>query len=212
MTDGMHSMRSLTAAIKNPPRLFLAALRFCVIAGVLLCGCAASNVAQYTYDKRLLADAEAKFENKRYPEALKIYQQLVTLPAYSESPSSKLALYRIGYINIYYDNPKADPKAALEAFNSYKVRYPEDKYIGEINTITKILVVLKSFEEQYDATTARMKKLQNKTAIESGSLDTLLETIQRCSTERDSLSLERTLLVKKIVELEQTIVKMEKTR
>lgn len=205
-------MRRLTAANKNPPHLVRAVFRLCVIAAVFLCGCAASNVAQYTYDKRLLADAEAKFENKRYPEALKIYQELVTSPAYSESPSAKLALYRIGYINIYYDNPKANPKAALEAFNSYKVRYPEDKYIGEINTIAKILVVLKSFEEQYDATTARMKKLQNKTAIESGSLDTLLETIQRCSTERDSLDLERTLLVKKIVELEQTIVKMEKTR
>jgi hypothetical protein len=208
----MHGMRRLTTAKKNPPHLVRAALWLCVIAGVLLCGCAANNVAQYTYDKRLLADAEAKFENKHYPEALKIYQELVTSPAYSQLPTARLALYRIGYINIYYDNPKADPRAALDAFNSYKVRYPEDKYIGEINTIAKILVVLKSFEEQYDATTARMKKLQNKTAIESGSLDTLLETIQRCSTERDSLDLERTLLVKKIVELEQTIVKMEKTR
>jgi hypothetical protein len=189
-----------------------AVFRLCVITSVFFYGCAASNVAQYTYDKRLLADAESKFENKHYQEALKIYQELVTSPAYSQLPTAKLALYRIGYINIYYDNPKADPKAALEAFNSFKVRYPEDKYIGEINTIAKILVVLKSFEEQYDATTARMKKLQNKTAIESGSLDTLLVTIQRCSTERDSLDLERTLLVKKIVELEQTIVKMEKTR
>jgi hypothetical protein len=208
----MHNMRRLTAAKKNPPHMVRAVFRLCVIAAVFLCGCAASREAQYTYDKRLLAEAESRFENKHYPEALKIYQELVTSPAYSQLPTARLALYRIGYINIYYDNPKANPKAALEAFNSYKVRYPEDKYIGEINTIAKILVVLKSFEEQYDATTTRMKKLQNKTAIESGSLDTLLETIQRCSTERDSLDLERTFLVKKIVELEQTIVKMEKTR
>jgi hypothetical protein len=205
-------MRSLTAATRNPPHLFTAAFRLSVIASAFLCGCAASHVVQYTYDKRLLADAEAKFENKHYPEALTIYQELVTSPAYSQTPSAKLALYRIGYINIYYDNPKADPKAALDAFVSFKVRYPEDKHIGEINTIAKILVVLKSFEEQYDATTARMKRLQNKTTIASGSLDTLLGTIQRCSSERDSLDLERTLLVKKIVELEQTIVKMEKTR
>jgi hypothetical protein len=205
-------MRILTTAAINPSHLFMAAFRLCVIAGVFLCGCAAKNVVQYTYDKHLLADAEAKFENKYYSDALKIYQELVTSPTYSQTPSAKLALYRIGYINIYYDNPKADPKAALDAFISFKERYPDDKHIGEINTIAKILVVLKSFEEQYDATTARMKKLQNKTTIASGSLDTLLETIQRCSTERDSLDLERTLLVKKIVELEQTIVKMEKTR
>ena len=206
-------MRSLMASKNNPPRRFPAAFRICVAAGmVFLFGCAASRVTQYTYDKQLLADAEAKFENKRYTEALKIYQELVTSPAYSQSPSAKLALYRIGYINIYYDNAKADPKAALEAFTSYKERYPEDKSIGEINTIAKILVVLKSFQDQYDATTTRMKKLQNKTAIASGSLDTLLETIQRCSSERDSLDLERAVLVKKIVDLEQTIVKMEKTR
>ena len=206
-------MRSLMAETKNLQRRFPAAFNLCVAAVVvLLFGCAASRVTQFTYDKQLLADAEAKFDNKRYPEALKIYQELVTSPAYSQSPSAKLALYRIGYINIYYDNPKADPKTALEAFNSFKVLYPEDKAIGEINTIAKILVVLKSFQDQYDATTARMKKLQNKTAIASGSLDTLLETIQRCSSERDSLDLERAVLVKKIVDLEQTIVKMEKTR
>jgi hypothetical protein len=196
----------------KPPRLFPSLFRFCVVAGLFLCGCAASRQAQYTYEKRLLAEAESKFEDKRYPEALKIYQDLATSPAYAETDAAKVALYRIGYINIYYDNPKANPKASLEAFNSYKARYPEDRYVGEVNTIVKILVVLKSFEEQYDATTARMKKLQNKTAIESGSLDTLLETIQRCSSERDSLDLERAMLVKKIVELEQTIVKMEKSR
>jgi hypothetical protein len=206
-------MRSLMAKTNIFQRRFPAALRLCVAAGVVfLLGCAASRVTHYTNDKRQLTEAEAKFENKRYTEALKIYQELVTSPAYSETPSAKLALYRIGYINIYYDNPKADPKAALEAFTSYKTRYPDDKALGEINTIAKILVVLKSFQDQYDATTTRMKKLQNKTAIASGSLDTLLETIQRCSSERDSLDLERSVLVKKIVDLEQTIVKMEKTR
>jgi hypothetical protein len=46
----------------------------------------------------------------------------------------------------------------------------------------------------------------------SGSLDTLLESIQRCSTERDSLDVEKSALLKRISELEETIVKMEKTR
>ena len=102
--------------------------------------------------------------------------------------------------------------AALEAFNSFRVRYPDDDLIGEVNTYSKILVVLKSFEEQYDETTVRMKRLQYKSAAASGSLDTLLEAIQHCSTERDSLYVEKSAFVKKISELEQTIVKMEKTR
>jgi hypothetical protein len=183
-----------------------------VLAALLACGCAANRVAQYTYDRRLLAEADARFEQKKYSEALKIYQELVTSPAYSQTPSAKQALFKIGYLNIYYDNPKADPMAALEAFNSYRVRYPDDNLIGEVNTYSKILVVLKSFEEQYDETTARVKRLQYKSAAASGSLDTLLEAIQHCSTERDSLDIEKTALNKKITELEQTIVKMEKTR
>ncbi|HUI93917.1 MAG TPA: hypothetical protein VLX68_16860 [Chitinivibrionales bacterium] len=205
-------MPIMPTTLQKPPHPVRVPVRFCVVAALFFCGCAASSHAQYTYEKRLLAEAESKFEDKRYPEALKLYEELANSPAYAETDAARVALYRIGYINIYYDNPKANPKASLEAFNSFKARYPEDKYTGEVNTIVKILVVLKSFEDQYDATTARMKKLQNKTAIESGSLDTLLETIQRCSAERDSLDLERAMMVKKIVELEQTIVKMEKTR
>jgi hypothetical protein len=182
------------------------------LAFVIACGCAASRASQYTYDRRLLAEADDHFDKKRYPEALKIYQDLASSPAYSQTASAKQALYKIGYINIYYDNPKADPRAALDAFNSFRARYPDDKLIGEVNTLTKILVVLKGFEDQYDETSARIRRLQTKTAMASGSLDTLLESIQRCSTERDSLDMEKSALLKKISELEQTIVKMEKTR
>lgn len=176
------------------------------------CGCAANRVAQFTYERRLLSGAEEKFAQKQYAEALRIYQELVTSPSYSQTPSAKQALFRIGYLNIYYDNPKADPKMALEAFNSFRVRYPDDNLIGEVNTFMKILVVLKSFEQQYDETTARMKRLQTKSAATNGSLDSLLESVQRCSTERDSLDIERTALLKRINDLEQTIVKMEKTK
>ncbi len=193
--------------------LVTSVLRFTVVlACITVCGCAANRVAQYTYERRLLADADEKFDQKRYAEALKIYQELVSSPSYSQTEAAKQALFKIGYINIYYDNPKADPKASLDAFNSYRVRYADDKLIGEVNTYSKILVVLKSFEEQYDETTARVKRLQYKSAAATGSLDTLLESIQRCSTERDSLDLEKSALLKKISELEQTIVKMEKTR
>jgi hypothetical protein len=183
-----------------------------LLACVLLFGCAASRATAYTYDRRLLAQAEAKFEKRRYPEALKIYQELVSSPDYSQSPSAKIALYRIGYINIYYDNPNANTNAALDAFNSYKVLYSDDKDIGEVNTFVKMLVVLKSFKDQYDETMALMLKFQNKSKIANGSLDTLLWYIQRCTSERDSLSAERFTFMKKIRELEQTIVKMEKTQ
>jgi hypothetical protein len=182
------------------------------LACVAVCGCAANRVAQFTYERRLLSDADEKFGQKQYADALKIYQELVTSPSYSQTPAARQALFKIGYLNIYYDNPKADPGAALDAFNSFRVRYPDDNLIGEVNTFMKILVVLRSFKEQFDETTSRMKRLQSKSAATSGSLDSLLESVQRCSTERDSLDLERSALLKKIGDLEQTIVKMEKTK
>ena len=183
-----------------------------LLCGVMLLGCAASKVGTYTYDKKLLAEAEDKFEKKRYTDAIKVYQKLATSPAFANTPTAKLALYRMGYINMYYDNSKADPKAALEAFNTFKQRYADDKLLGEVNTWISILVVLRSYEELYNDTYERMKKLQSKTAVTSGSLDSLIESSQRCSAEKDSLDGEKAQLLKKIAELEQTIVKMEKTR
>jgi hypothetical protein len=177
---------------------------------VLLCVCASSTA--YTYDKSLLTVADAKFEKKQYSEALKIYHELAYSPDYAQLNSAKLALYRIAYLNIYFDNPQADPKAALDAFNTFKLRYPHDKLIGDVTTWIKILVVLKSFEEQYDGMAARVKRLQSKSAVASGSLDTMYDELQHCTTERDTLSLEKSALLKKIEELEQTIVKMEKSK
>jgi hypothetical protein len=180
--------------------------------GVCLLGCASSSVSTYTYDRSLLTVADAKFEKKHYAEALKIYEELAYSPDYSQSNSAKQALYKIGYINIYFDNLKADPKAALDAFNTFKLRYPQDKLIGDVTTWIKILVVLKSFEDQYDEITLRMKRLQNKSAVATVSLDTLIDAFQRCAVERDSLDSDKSSLLKKIAELEQTIVKMEKSR
>jgi len=58
--------------------LVTSVLRFTVVlACITVCGCAANRVAQYTYERRLLADADEKFDQKRYAEALKIYQELV---------------------------------------------------------------------------------------------------------------------------------------
>jgi hypothetical protein len=187
--------------------------------GVCLIGCASSMVSSYTYDRSLLTVADAKFEKKHYAEALKIYEELAYSPDYAQSNSARQALYKIGYLNIYFDNQKADLKAALDAFNTFKLRYPRDKLIGDVTTWIKILVVLKSFEDQYDGITVRMKQLQNKSAVLQNksavttvSLDTLIDAFQHCSVERDSLNSDKSSLLKKIADLEQTIVKMEKSR
>jgi hypothetical protein len=183
-----------------------------IFIGIYLFGCASNMVSSYTYDRSLLTVADAKFDKKHYEEALKIYEELAYSPDYAQSTSARQALYKIGYLNIFFDNPKADPKAALEAFNMFKLRYPGDKLIGDVTTWIKILVVLKSFEDQYDEMSMRMKRLQNKSAVTTVSLDTLIDAFQRCSTERDSLDSDKSSLLKKIAELEQTIVKMEKSR
>jgi|GEM_PF-846365 outer membrane protein assembly factor BamD (BamD/ComL family) len=208
MPAGEGTMKALTRTLSY--RSWVHLLIACVCAS--MCGCAAHHVTPVTYERRLLTEAEQKFEQKQYEDALKIYHEIVTSPSYSQTPAARQALFRIGYLNIYCDNQKADPRAALEAFNSFRARYPDDKLIGEVNTYIKILMALRTFQEQYDETAAHMKRLQTKSAATSGSLDSLIESIQRCSMDRDSLDIERTALLKRITDLEQTIVKMEKTR
>jgi len=63
-----------------------------------------------------------------------------------------------------------------------------------------------------EKTSARIKSLMNKSTEVSGNYETLLEAIQKCSGDKDSLDNEKNALNQKIKELEQTILKIEKAQ
>jgi outer membrane protein assembly factor BamD (BamD/ComL family) len=176
---------------------------------VVALGCSPLPPA-YTFDKKLLADADGKCKQKSYAEALKTYDEIVK--TFPQTSSARTALFKVGFVNIYFDNPLSDWNAALSAFKLFQKNYPDDPRIDEVNTWIRVLVVMESFSSQYGETSARIKSLMNKSTEVSGNYETLLEAIQKCSGDKDSLDNEKNALNQKIKELEQTILKIEKAQ
>jgi outer membrane protein assembly factor BamD (BamD/ComL family) len=177
---------------------------------ILVSGCSHVTTTQYTFDKKLLAEADGKCKLKKYAEALKTYGEIVK--TFPQTSSARTALFKIGFVNIYFDNLLADWNAALNAFKLFQKHYPDDPRIEEVNTWIRILVTMELFKTQYGETSERVKSLMNKSTVVSGNYETLLEAIQKCSFDKDSLDNEKNALNQKIKALEQTILKIEKAQ
>jgi outer membrane protein assembly factor BamD (BamD/ComL family) len=190
--------------------LFRCAFLWSCFAAVALLLCAPTATKLYTFDTDLLAKADGKFKQRKYAEALTQYKDIITrLP---KSVSAPTALYKIGFTNIYFDNPQPDWTAALKAFRLFQKQYGNDPKIDEVNTWIRILVVMESFAAQYGESSARTQKWKNKTLERNETVEQLREEFLRCSFEKDSLNLEKNALVQKIKELEATILKIEKEK
>ena len=164
----------------------------------------------YTFDKQLLDKADEKFKQRNYAEALDKYAEIVK--TFPKSTSARSALYKIGFTNLYFDNPQADWMAALKAFRLFQKKFGNDPKIEEVNTWIRILVAMESFAAQYGESSQRIQKLKTKTLEKSESVEQLREEFLRCTFEKDSLNLEKNALIQKIKELEATILKIEKTK
>jgi outer membrane protein assembly factor BamD (BamD/ComL family) len=161
----------------------------------------------YTFDTDYLTKADGKFREKKYAEALIKYDEIIK--KFPRTPSARTALYKTGFVNIYYDNPTPDWPAALKAFRLFQKQYGDDPRIDEVNTWIRILVAMESFAEQYGESSAKMQKLKIKTIERNETVEQLREEFLRCSFEKDSLNLEKNALIQKIKVLETTIEKME---
>jgi outer membrane protein assembly factor BamD (BamD/ComL family) len=187
---------------------FFRAIFLSAFLALIASGCSHVTTTQYTFDKKLLAEADGKCKLKSYAEALKTYSEIVK--TFPQTSSARIALFKVGFVNIYYDNPLADWSAALTAFKLFQKYYPDDPRAEEVNTWIRVLVAMESFSAQYGETSERVKSLMNKSTVVSGNYETLLEAIQKCSFDKDSLDNEKNALNQKIKALEQTILKIEK--
>jgi outer membrane protein assembly factor BamD (BamD/ComL family) len=188
------------------------AFRLVVLAGfaaATLFGCAHS-LKSYSFEMGILKEADDKFKAKNYTEALKQYDDIVK--TFPRTTAASAALYQIGYLNIYYDNPQADWTVALQTFKLFQKEYADDPRIGEVYTWLRILTSMESFAAKYGESSAKIQKLKSKSLERSESIEQIREEFLRCSFEKDSLNLEKNALIQKIKELEATILKIEKAQ
>ena len=168
-----------------------------------------TNLSTY-YDTKKLQEADEKFKQRKYAEALTKYEEIYRL--FPKTVSARTALYKIGLLNIYYDNPQPDWAAALKVFRLFQKQFSDDQKIREVNTWIRILVAMESFSAQYGECSNRIQKLKNKTMERLETVEQLREQLQRCSAEKDSLNSDRSVLFQKIKDLEATILKIEKEK
>lgn len=193
----------------SPIALFRTVVYILCAASLSVWQCSHATTA-YTFDKQLLDKADEKFKQRNYAEALDKYAEIVK--TFPRSTSARSALFKIGFTNLYFDNPQADWMAALKAFRLFQKKFGNDPKTAEVNTWIRILVAMESFAAQYGQSSQRIQKLKTKTLEKSESVEQLREEFLRCTFEKDSLNLEKNALIQKIKELEATILKIEKSK
>jgi outer membrane protein assembly factor BamD (BamD/ComL family) len=162
---------------------------------------------RYSFEMQSLTEADSIFKRRNYADALLKYDNI--LKKFPRSPAARIALFKIGFINIYYENSQADWSAALKAFRLFQKQFGDDPKIDEVNTWIRILVAMESFAAQYGESSQKIQKLKNKTIEKTGNFEQLREEYQRCMLEKDSLGAEKNTLLQKIKGLEATILKIE---
>ncbi|MDD5674603.1 MAG: outer membrane protein assembly factor BamD [Chitinivibrionales bacterium] len=162
-----------------------------------------SKLNMVTYDQQLLGEAERAFGQKRFSDAAKLYAQI--RDSYGKTQSASVAQYKLGLLYLFYDNPDADWKAALVEFKRFASSYPQDDRIDEVNSWIRVLVAMESFEAQFELNSARIRALKNRRNTASENTDAMMEALQHCIMEKDSLS-------RQVTKLENLIQVLEKTK
>ena len=161
---------------------------------VLLAGCAARSIIP-SYEVKLLTEADSLFRTGNFEYAKVRYAKLRN--EYPHSNEGSRAQYNLGYINVYYDNPFSNWDNALREFKIFAAMYPDHPLIPEVNSWIRMLLVLQSVNRQYDIADAEVASLEKELAkAKQDSLkptrvdskyDVLMEAVQRCYAEKDSL-------------------------
>jgi hypothetical protein len=155
---------------------------------MLFGGCATPQLL--VYEQQLLVDADSLLVSGNYEVAKLRYAKIRdNFPA---TNAAALAQYKLGYINVFYNNPFASTEAALREFKRFATNYAQHNLIDEVNSWIRLLVALETFQSQYEAKAAQALELQKKEKStrqqqSSGSYDVLLDAVRRCYSEKDSL-------------------------
>ena len=174
---------------------------------LLFCACAASSKAPSPVSKNApMAEADSLFSAGNFDDAKILYEKIrIAMPP--SSPEAQKAHYYLGYLDIFYKNPKADWNVALTEFKSFTALYPNDPRINEVRSWVRVLTTIKSFEVEYRRAANKVDRLthDNSTASESRRfyLDSMAVILRNSYESRDSVARKNTELINTIIDLEK---------
>jgi len=93
-------------------------------------GCGLNRYVIFKAERPFMQDAHRYFKQGEYDKSLDEYRNIVKEYPLHYSVT-EYAHFMIGYISIYYRNPKIDYPAALAAFETFTRTYPKSKWSDE---------------------------------------------------------------------------------
>jgi outer membrane protein assembly factor BamD (BamD/ComL family) len=184
----------------SPVSFRILAAAACAVLPVLFARCA-PQVAVYSYEVKLLGEADSLFQAGNYEGAKVKYAKV--RDDHPQTPSGASAQYALGYTNIFFNNPFADYNAALREFKRFASTYPDDKRIDLVNNWIRLLTVLQDFGKNYYGSTHQLENLKNRQSSIFKDYSTLQDAYLRCDRAVDSLSQRIAVLEGIIAELDK---------
>jgi len=160
-----------------------------------------------TSSERVLTDADSLFSAGNYLHAKMRYAKVLT--SYPNTEWAEEAQYRLGFLNVYYANPFADWEAALREFTVYQSKYPNGRWISDVNSWLSILHSLQSYDQGFRARSTEAEKLATKHVYELRKAISLGDSLTRCENVRDSLGRKMEELYGRLKELEDFIIRLQ---
>ena len=185
--------------------------RFAIL---VLAGAAATAVLHcaggrlVTVSNRVLSEGDSLFNSGDYLHAKMVYQKIRD----SETDSMVLqdAQYKLGYINVYYNNPFGDWEEGLREFQRYQTQYPNGRKSEEVNSWVTLLHSIESYQSGFNNSFSQAKDFKTRSSDEAKKVQSLMEALLKCETVKDSLIQEVNFLQRKVADYEELILKVQK--
>lgn len=180
-----------------------------VLAGVLAAAvlrCAGGHLV--TVSNRELHEADSLFNSGDYVRAKRNYQKI--RDAETDSTVLQEVQYKLGYINVYYNNPFGDWEEGLREFQRYQTQYPNGRKSEEVNSWVTLLHSIESYHSGFNTSFSQTKDLKTRSSDEARKVQSLMEALLKCETVKDSLIQEVNFLQRKVADMEELILKVQK--
>ena len=144
--------------------------------------CSSSKVVKGDGVGSVFDEADLLFESGNYELAKKKYMEIRDNAR--QKTIVALAQYKLGYINIYHDNPFADYEEALKEFTLFLAKYDNNNLAESAKNWIKIITSMLNAQKRYNDASESLSKTEQKLTDNFTLLEDSLSVYQ---AERDSL-------------------------